>query len=336
VAFAVDSTQFENPLRLDIGQSAEKAARVLRFLCPDAGFAGRVQKYTLKREALIALLSITGPFFRPDDLGGSGWLGSNDRGEGARIVNSLIYSLRTDTSPLAMEALLHFQNDAAFAAWRADIICVAEEQARLRRELAFKYLSILQVIETLHEGRPANVADLQALVYQSLDAHRDEMEHGSTDGWKLMWNLDSRGRPTAPCSENDCRDRLLTHLRPRLQTVGVAAEREGDYAMHTRADIKAIIGTFNLPIEIKRHYNRDLWSAPTAQLQQLYAHDPGTGGRGIYLVLWFGLDAGAVPRPPDGVVSPQTASELQAALLQIIPPTNRETIEILVINCSPR
>jgi hypothetical protein len=151
-----------------------------------------------------------------------------------------------------------------------------------------------------------------------------------------MWNVDSYGRPTEPRPENDCRDRLLDLLRPRLLPVGVAPEPEGHYAEDKRADIKAITGSINLPVEIKRHYHTDLWTAPREQLKKLYARDPGTAGRGIYLVLWFGIEVAPVPKPPAGSTNMQTPSQLEEALLQTLQYSDRESIEIIVIDCAPR
>jgi hypothetical protein len=151
-----------------------------------------------------------------------------------------------------------------------------------------------------------------------------------------MWNVDSYEKPTEPRPENNCRNRLLDLLRPRLFTVDVAAEPEGSYAEHKRADIKVITGPMNLPVEIKRHYHADLWTAPGEQLKKLYVRDPGTAGRGIYLVLWFGIEVNPVPNPPVGSIPIQGPSQLEEALIQTLQHCDRESIEIIVIDCSSR
>ncbi|MEN4704488.1 hypothetical protein ABEG95_22930 [Pantoea agglomerans] len=63
--------------------------------------------------------------------------------------------------------------------------------------------------------------------------------------------------------------------------------------MHMARDKRADIGaTFSdhlkIPIEVKRHYHPDVWSAAENQLQKLYAPDPQSDGYGIFLVFWFG------------------------------------------------
>jgi hypothetical protein len=149
-----------------------------------------------------------------------------------------------------------------------------------------------------------------------------------------MWNVDKHGRPTKPRPENDCRDRILDWLRPRLFHVNVAPEKEGSYAEQKRSDIKTISGSLNLPVEIKRHSHKDVWTAPRDQLKKLYARDPGTAGRGIYLALWFGVEAGRVPTHPTGRADIQTAVQFEKALLNILQPSERELLEVMVMDCS--
>ena len=179
-------------------------------------------------------------------------------------------------------------------------------QTRRRRDAAFRYPSATQVIETLNGGSPANPADLQALVFEHLLALRDDISRGPTDGYKAFWNVGPHGSLLSPRPEDECRDRLLDRLRDRLAPLGLAAEPEGHYAMDKRSDIKVLHrNTLNLPIEIKRHYHRNVWTAPQEQLKKLYAQDPGAGGRGIYLVIWFGTTGSRrVPRPPSASLRP--------------------------------
>ncbi|MEP6891320.1 MAG: hypothetical protein ABI955_11575 [Nitrospirota bacterium] len=235
----------------------------------------------------------------------------------------------------AFVSLSQLQDDPALTAWHPEISYALADQARQRRELAFKYPTAAEIIETLNHGPPENAADLQALVTSHLHAISAELRDGPTDGWKAMWNVDGYGRPIDPRPENDCRDRLLDLLRPRLFPVGVAAEPEGHYAEDKRADIKAIIGAINLPVEIKRHFHPAIWDAPRDQLKKLYARDPRTAGRGIYLVFWFGIGAGSVPTRTTGDTEIHTPTHLAVALLDALHPSEREALEIIVIDCAP-
>ena len=46
-----------------------------------------------------------------------------------------------------------------------------------------------QIISTLAQSSPANNSDLQALVYSQLCVIREELRHGSTDGFKIFGML---------------------------------------------------------------------------------------------------------------------------------------------------
>jgi len=332
-AFVLDHQSVENQIAEHVRGREDHAAHLLNFLAPSLGIQSDFS-YPLTRAALESLIALMGSIFHPSILRGSGWLGIHSREQAATSVRSLIHRLGRELTHEAALALSDLHHDPHLVAWQDEIAQVMADQSRQRRELAFTYPTVSQVIQTLNQGRPANAADLQAVVSSHLYAVGAELRHGPTDGWKAMWNVDRYGKASQPRPENNCRDRLLELLRPRLFTIGVAAEPEGHYTEDKRADIKAITGPFNLPVEIKRHLHPDVWTAPRDQLQKLYARDPGTAGRGIYLVFWFGTEVGPVPNLPKGTAKIQTASQLEAALLDIFQPYERELLEIIVIDCA--
>ena len=333
VAFALDHDSVRSGLAEHIRGKDEQAARILNFLCPSHGIKADTT-YPLSVVALTSLIAMMGPIFHPTNLSGSGLMTIHGPEGAAYSIQSLIHGLAKEFSYEAFLALAGLRDDPALTAWHPEISYALADQTRQRRELAFRYPTASEVIETLNQGRPANAADLQALVNSHLQAISAELRDGPTDGWKGMWNVDSYSRPIKPRPENDCRDRLLELLRPRLFAVGVAAEPEGHYAEDKRADIKAIIEAINLPIEIKRHFHPDIWTAPRDQLKKLYARDPGTAGRGIYLVFWFGIDAGSVPVRTTPGPEIDTPDQLAVALLDTLQRSEREALEIIVIDCA--
>lgn len=202
------------------------------------------------------------------------------------------------------------------------------------REAAFRYPTIKQVIETLRGGKPANIADLKEVVLGHLRTLRDEFRNGSLDGYKDFWNLDSYGRAKEAIPENDCRDRLLGRLRHLLLQQGIHAEPEGHFAEDKRSDIKVLFSSMVLPVEIKRHYHKDVWTAPKEQLDKFYSRDPGTGGHGIYLVFWFGVDFKNVPKAPSNIKSPVSAAKMEEEIKITIPEAIKDKIDVIVFDCS--
>lgn len=252
----------------------------------------------------------------------------------ADVVRGILTVLGTDPSVEAGSELTSLLGDSALAAWREFIAYNAAVQARHRRDAEFRYPTLSQVIETLRGGQPSNISDLRALVASQLRNLAEELRHGSTDGYKALWNVGSTRQPLAPRPEDDCRDRLLERLRPTLHAAGVLAEAEGHYADDKRADIHVLAGSLALPVEIKRHYNPDLWTAQINQLQRRYSRDPRSHGYGIYLVLWFGLDQAPIPAPPSGISRPTSAQDLEAALSQSVASESQLRTEVIVMDCA--
>jgi hypothetical protein len=328
--YLLNADKFKVKLARYVNRNKEKAARILDFI-------SRADLDGLKKRPmnLAFLISIVGSIFPPYRSSDSEWVhdvsAEEDR---SRSIEGLLTLLGNDTSPVATRALTELYDNPALKLWRESIGRERGSQIQQHREAEFRYPSVEQVIKTLQGGKPSNAPDLQALLIDHLNVINEELRHGPTDGYKAFWNVDPYGRPTKPRPENDCRDRLLDLIRPRLLSVGINAEPEGHYAQDKRADIKTLSGALNIPVEIKRHYHADLWTAPIEQLQKLYVRDPGTQGRGIYLVFWFGVKAGKFPKPPTGIRIPTSLNELRTSLKQIIPEQDRVMIEIVVIDCS--
>lgn len=243
--------------------------------------------------------------------------------------------LSQDTSTSASRALESLAEDEGFVNWRPQLLDGLHRQKSLQREAAFSHPRLEQVAEVLGNDRPANPADLAALVADSLRCIRREIRDGGNTGWKDYWNVDQYDRATNPKPENACRRPLLNVLRPRLDPLGIDAQPGGRYADNKRSDIRVAYEGFNLPIEIKRSCHRELWSAMHTQLITMYTRDPGADGHGIYLVFWFGNAEKCRPTPRRGP-KPRSAQELERALLDTLSAAERRKIAVCVIDVSKK
>ncbi len=135
---------------------------------------------------------------------------------------------------------------------------------------------------------------------------------------------------TVAWHEKDCRDTLLSHLRPALQQYGVDAEPEGSYKEDRRADIRVSRAGFNVPIEIKKDTHRDVWRAAQGQLAA-YAQDPGAEGHGVYVVLWFGFKD--CQRDPDGTRL-ESSEDMEKRLRDRLPDEISSRTRIVVLDVS--
>jgi hypothetical protein len=323
--FALSPDEFSEKVKHYVGRDQGRAETLLGFLFPSWPEQHPSHGDELPISALATLISICGPILK----------NFNGIDSPTQNVRGLIDRIAADTSPEAADILQRLKTQGRLTDWRELLTNAVFQQRRKSREEMFRYPTSSQVNATLSTGPPANPADLQALVYDHLLIIREDIHHGSTDSYKAFWNINSRGRLVAPRIEDECRNRLLERLRERLAPLGLTAEPEGHYRRDKRSDIKVLYRSeLNLPIEIKRHYHKDLWTAPTRQLGDLYTQDPGAGGRGIYLVFWFGIAPGRrLPRPPGGIQRPASPADLEKTLVSLLPEES-PWIEVIVIDCS--
>lgn len=284
--------------------------------------------------AFRLLIRLIGSSCRPYSL-------SADSDEGAMVtpemnaadrVRDLIEQLAAVSTQDASHALEALSSDDDLRPWRSLLLDATYRQRAQRREAAFVYGDIAQVLATLDCGAPANAADLAALTLDHLHQVARNIRDGSTSDWRQYWNVDRHNRPQSPRPENACRDALLSDLRIGLLPLGVDVQPEGSYADDKRADIRVSCGRYNVPVEVKRSSHRDLWSAVHSQLIARYARDPGTGGHGIYLVFWFGDKERYRPTPPETGSSPSSPAELQGLLKGTLSDDDLLKVRICVID----
>lgn len=267
------------------------------------------------------------------ETGGSGWVGPRDAPGRADDIRRLIHSFAEDSSNEAALALAELYENTTLAHWRTDVHYAIANQVRTARTANFTYPDVAEVIATLADAEPANVADLKALVVDALNEIGDEIRHGNTDGYKTFWNIGAHGKATDEhVDENTARDRLLEYLRPKFRHLDIVAEPEVRYAEDKRADIAVYSRGMKLPIEIKRDDHKEIWAAAENQLKRQYSRDPASEGNGVYLVLW--LDGKGMKTPPKGVKKPTNARELEEGLQLAIPESSAGLIDVVVIDAS--
>ena len=322
-----------NDLLRDFVQSQEgRILHLTAFFCPQtsalfSSFGESRIAYELGIPGLRLLIHLVGSYVGPDPLNADGEF--TPAKQASRLVNDLIQRLAASPSKDASDALDRLLDDSSLSRWR-DILSRAQDAQRMiRRDASYRHPTIEQVCQTLNGGTPANPGDLAALVMDGLLELADQIRRGNTDDWRQYWNEPHEQLPT-PKHEEPCRDALLSDLRQRLPQE-VDAQPEGQYANDKRADIRVSYGNFQVPVEIKRNMNRDLWSACKNQLIKLYTSAPDTDGYGIYLVFWFGKDR--TPPPPSGT-RPTNAKELKKRLEATLSPDEARKISVCVIDVS--
>ncbi len=263
-------------------------------------------------DAISPLIKVLGSYYPP-----ASWVGDKTFSvvtlamETSDVIARMIRQL--GSSPVPCAALLtELTENPELKEWRECLVRAQEEQRRLHRDAVYRHPSVEEVVNTLSNGAPANAGDLAALLKDRLDEIGLHIRGDSSNLWSPFWNQDSNEKPSEPKPENACRDALLPMLQNSLPS-GVHCRPEARYAGNTRADIEVSCGKISIPIEIKRAFKEDLWTAARDQLVNQYTTDPASSGYGVYLVLWFGDHPKPVKTSPDGVRY-ATPGELQAAL----------------------
>ena len=323
---AIDAEKYSRLLLNFVGDRQSHAAQLALALEQQA--SRRRSGASIPSEALGRLIELIAPHATPERPEGHFWVGDADRRRD--LLNDFVNQLASQESASAAAELDRLRSLPALQRWSLALDAAAFEQHRLARDAAYRHPTIIETANTLANNAPANPLDLAALMLEYLDDVQKHLRGDDTNRLKLFRRDDGR----TPKIENDCRDVLLPMLRDRASRVGVLVEKEGHSAREGRVDMRASLvlrdERIAVPIEVKKEDHRALWSASRAQLKDLYATDPGAGGAGIYLVLWFGEKVTA----PLGGKRPVTPHELQVALANQIEPEDRARLSVLVLDLS--
>ena len=320
-----------------------KAARINHlsaFLCPN--WKIRNETYALPASTVGLLIELFGPRCSPRIETGAHWVG---RAENERdYVRYSLNLLASDPSESSSEVLYSLSTQSKLTAWHTLIHDAQQTQQISRREALYKHPDASQVIETLNNQKPANVADLSVLALECLQQLAAEMHTSNTNPYQHFWNLKGKKAavPIEPYSEEDPRyeevgrNYLVDRLKPMLAKYDVSVEPEALQANEKRADIKLSFihegRSYYLPIEIKRDYHSKLWKTIHQQLIPLYTISPETEGRGLYLVLWFNFKK--LPMHPQGLPPPKSATEFEEMLKATLTPTEQKLIDVFVLDVS--
>ncbi|EIK7038363.1 hypothetical protein PHM88_004383 [Escherichia coli] len=182
---------------------------------------------------------------------------------------------------------------------------------------------------------PANVMDLYSLLLDHIRDTSNRIANENTDIYKQFWNEDSYGRTLTPKPEESCRNIFLDLLRVRLNPLKISCEPEGHMVSDKRADIIVSLPRIKIPIEIKRDYHRDVWTALNGQLDKLYTKNPDAAGHGIYLVFWFGsARPNSLPHLAKNTSQPENSSAMENMLNETVPVDKRDRLSAIVIDVS--
>ena len=297
-------------------------------LAPAGGASGAA-----RLETIVARL---GPLYPPS----ADRMGSDSRPSG--LVSAALTGLMQNAMPAASASLARLVVAENLDRWRDSLLHAREQQTIARRQAEFRPPDPRKVASALLAGPPATPGDLRAVVVECLNELAQDIRTGPTAPWKGYWNRPWQ-KPTSPRIENDCRDLLVDRLSDRLRRFNIPVgfsktedrsldDRRADVLVMSGMPILAGKGPAAIPIEAKRHWNSELWTAVEDQLLP-YCSSAGSNGHGIFLVFWFGAKW-PLPKHPDGAIVAKTPEALKAALEARLPAAHRTSIKVIVIDVS--
>jgi len=258
------------------GDATAKAYRLASYLESLSDAEGFPELTTIS-PLLTRLIKLLGSTFGPHSPPTDAWVGRHDAYESAQLVGRLIDALGSHLDDEAVSLLRSLRDHRALIAWKEKLSHTVEQQRRKMREQRYRRPSVQDVLKVLEGGGPTSLPDLHAVVCDHLRTLANKIENGPEDGYRTFWNVVGPGEKLqAPLPENEARNRLRSRLNSRLTPLGVSVEIEPHYANANRADLKVVFQSMNIPVEIKRHYHRDVWTAPRTQLKK----------KGLLEVVW--------------------------------------------------
>lgn len=181
-------------------------------------------------------------------------------------VRGAIAWLERCPDPEADAALLSLMREPGLAQWRNTMRHALATKVKARHDRAFRHPPVSAIRAALTGGAPASAADLMAVVVEQLRQIQAEMQLDPLLPWQAYWNENPKG----PKIENSCRNVVAQLLQARLRPFGILVPPmpEAQRAAETRADVLILNGAgASLPIEAKRHFHPEVWTAAGTQLR---------------------------------------------------------------------
>ena len=261
--------------------------------------------------------------------------GSQNPWDASEFVANQIRLLVADGSADAGALLERLENDSGLASYHDLIRHQRAQYEKQQRESSFTFASPAQIAEAIQNSAPATPNDLLAFVVDHLGVLAYELARTQRERYRAYWNESGRNL-IKPKHEEVCSGLLADDLQNRVQSQNLIVTVEHHMIADKECDLMILQGTERLlPVEVKHHYNAELWTAWRTQLDRLYTRDAKAGGLGIYLVLWSGeAEDRRMPKIPNGVKRPASAIELRSALESLIPKVDRHRLRVIVVDIS--
>lgn len=254
-------------------------------------------------------------------------MGDRNPWDASEFIRQTIYEIASLPSPGATEALQGLIERHAQSYLDIAKHALALQQRR-RRDHEYSPPTIGELRAVVGNALPESVDDMRAWFQDRIETLQERIRASDTNMWEAYWDGDR------PRGEEFCRDRMIEHVSMALPQ-SIRFGPESRMPQRKRADIALTRNAVKLPVEIKGQWHDDVWNAASDQLDAKYAIDWQAGGRGAYIVLWFGDAPDKQLHPhPEGLDRPRSPEALRRMLIDRLPDTRRAWIDIFVVDVS--
>ena len=256
-----------------------------------------------------------------------GTVGNRNPWDASEFIRRAIYAVATRPKPDATEALQNLIANCA-PSYADTMKHALALQLRSRHDDEYAAPTVRQLRAMMACSLPETIDDMRAWFADRIETLQERIRNSDTNMWEAYWDGDR------PKREDFCRNRLIEHVSGPLPP-SIRFGPETHMPLGKRVDIALTRNTIKLPVEIKGQWHSKVWNAASDQLDAKYAVDWQAEGRGVYIVLWFGMVAGKkLPGHPEGLDLPQTPESLRRMLIDRLPEARRPWIDVFVIDIS--
>lgn len=261
-----------------------------------------------------------------------GFSGSRHPYDASNFITFCLTEVSNITTFEAQTELRKLKN-CVHSSYTVFITNLLAEQANNIRDAHYQAPKLTDLFNTFQNKAPENCKDLKILVLELLEEIQSKVKASELDSYKMFYEDGKNKNPNKPHGENYCRDRLADLLKPYIEPYQFRLDTEKDMPDDKRADLVCNNSEMQLPIEVKRQWHNDLWTAMNDQLGDLYLKEYQSQGQGVYLIFYFGETLTKKPKS-NNVYKPQNAMQLQEYLTVCIEEKYKQGIDVFVIDLS--
>ncbi|WP_370215292.1 hypothetical protein [Idiomarina sp.] len=258
------------------------------------------------------------------------WGTNSPRGEKAyRFLSEVIWSIDSDIPSEAIPVLTRLLNNTRYSDLHKDIKSILAGMERKRALWDFEPPSSKDIVALLDQNDVVTVEGLRQRVMWELSELQREIDGGEYNTADRFYAGSER------LDEESCTqviaERLSLILKP--QNISIIPERHLKHG--NRCDFSAekmISGKKRMLVtEVKGQWHKELYTAASNQLNDLYTINPHAEQQGIYLVLWFGSHEKVAGRIRHSISG---ANELKVKIESDLPADLRGLIDVFVLDVS--